>query len=195
MSSTTGEGCGDGSNIGFSRTGAGVLNVTAPDAVCRSAGAIQDQGSGTMTCTPAEFSFVLPDPLRNLPAPAKPALAASMKEWVAGSIVNNPTNIPDYCPGKTGAKAPTQTSAQGCTLGQGGAQANRKWILLPGLYPGGLNPTGSQVAGLRPRSRHRHTLETIRCCCWTVAVFGPQPVRPTPTRPASSRAVASVDDS
>ena len=99
QSNSTGEDCGDGSNIGFSRTGAGVLNVTADDAVCRSAGAIQDQGSGSMTCLPDEYSFKLPDPLRDLPAPTMPDLAAPMKEWVAGSIVNNPSNIPDYCPG------------------------------------------------------------------------------------------------
>ncbi|MGK2850727.1 MAG: pilus assembly protein TadG-related protein, partial [Candidatus Limnocylindrales bacterium] len=53
QSNSTGDACGDGSNIGLSRTGGGILNVTAPDAVCRSAGEIQDQGSGTMTCTPA----------------------------------------------------------------------------------------------------------------------------------------------
>ena len=45
QSNSNGAGCGDGSNIGFSRTGSGVLNVTAPDAVCRSVGEIQDQGS------------------------------------------------------------------------------------------------------------------------------------------------------
>lgn len=150
QANSTGEGCGDGSNIGFSRTGAGVLNVTAPDAVCRSVGAIQNQGAGSMTCTPAEFSFALPDPLRDLPAPVKPALAASMKEWVSGSIVANPTNIPDFCPGKTGPKAPSETSAQGCTLGQGGSQANRKWILSPGLYPGGLNLKGGVTTYLLP---------------------------------------------
>ena len=41
QSNSTGEGCGDGSNIGFSVSGTGQLNVTAPDAVCRSVGDIQ----------------------------------------------------------------------------------------------------------------------------------------------------------
>ena len=44
QSNSTGEGCGDGSNIGFSRSGAGVLNVTAPDAGL--AGARGDPGPG-----------------------------------------------------------------------------------------------------------------------------------------------------
>ena len=68
QSNSNGEDCGPGDPpYGFSRTGAGVLNVTAPDAVCRSVSEIQDHGSGTMTCTPAEFSFALPDPLKDLP--------------------------------------------------------------------------------------------------------------------------------
>ena len=76
QSNSDGSGCGSGGAFGFSRTGAGVLNVTAPDAVCRSVGEIQDQGSGTMTCAPAEFSFALPDPLEGLAAPTRPALAS-----------------------------------------------------------------------------------------------------------------------
>jgi len=150
QSNSTGEGCGDGSNIGLSRSGAGVLNVTAPDAVCRSAGAIQDQGVGTMTCTPSEYSFALPDPLRNLPAPVKPALAAGLKEWKSGAIVNNPLAIPDYCPGKTGARSPNENSPQMCTLGVGPGQSGRKWILSPGLYPGGIEFKGGVTAYLLP---------------------------------------------
>jgi len=149
---STGEDCGDGSNIGLSRTGAGVLNVTAPDAVCRSGGEIQDQGSGTMTCTPDEFSFALPDPLRNLEAPAKPPVAASMKEWdpVAGTVIDNPPNVPEYCPGAVSPKEPSEASPQLCTLGQGGSQADRAWILSPGLYPGGLDLKGGVTAYLLP---------------------------------------------
>jgi hypothetical protein len=150
QANSTGEDCGDGSNIGFSRTGAGVLNVTAPDAVCRSGGVIQDQGAGSMTCTPSEFSFALPDPLRDLPAPAKPGLAAAMKEVVAGAVVNNPTNVPDYCPGAVGTKKPSEATPHTCVLGQGGGQANRLWILSPGLYPGGLDLKGGVTAYLLP---------------------------------------------
>ena len=151
QSNSTGAGCGDGSNIGMSRTGAGVLNVTAPDATCRSAGAIQDQGSGEMTCTPAAFSFALPDPLAELPAPVKPPLAAAMKEVVSGSVVTPPMgSVPDYCPGVVPPRDPQEATPQLCTLGQGGGQANRKWILSPGLYPGGLNLKGGVTAYLLP---------------------------------------------
>lgn len=150
QANSTGAGCGDGSNIGFSRTGAGVLNVTAPDAVCRSGGEIQDQGAGSMTCTEAEYSFSLPDPLRDLLAPAKPALAEPMKEWVSDAIVDNPGNVPDYCPGAVNPKEPSEASPQLCTLGLGGSQAGREWILSPGLYPGGLNLKGGVTVYLLP---------------------------------------------
>ena len=158
QSNSTGEGCGDGSNIGLSRSGGGVLNVTAPDAVCRSGGEIQDQGVGTMTCTQAEFSFALPDPLKNLPAPAKPPLAAAMKEvTVVGGVetVISPTNanIPDHCPGKAtpANRVPSETTPTTCVLGQGGpSQTGRKWILSPGLYPAGLDFRGQVTVYLLP---------------------------------------------
>jgi hypothetical protein len=150
QSNSDGSGCGDGSNIGFSRTGAGVLNVTAPDAVCRAVGEIQDQGAGSMTCAPAEFSFALPDPLSGLPAPVKPALAAPMKEQVGTAVVPVPANIPRNCPGALAPNAPSEASPTTCVLGQGGGQANRKWILSPGLYPGGLDLRGGVTAYLLP---------------------------------------------
>ena len=150
QSNSNGDGCGDGSNIGFSRTGAGVLNVTAPDAVCRSGGEIQDQGSGTMTCTPSEFSFALPDPLAGLPAPTMPALAAGMKELVGTILVDAPLDIPKDCPGATGSDAPSETLPVTCVLGLGGGQANRNWILSPGLYPAGLDLKGGVTAYLLP---------------------------------------------
>lgn len=151
QSNSTGAGCGDGSNISLSRTGGGVLNVTAPDAVCRSVGEIQDQGSGTMTCTPAEYSFALPDPLRDLPAPAKPTeLAPGMKEVEAGSVVVPPaTDIPDYCPGATGSKAPSESTPRLCKIGER-RTGGRQWILSPGLYPGGLELTNDVTAFLLP---------------------------------------------
>jgi Putative Flp pilus-assembly TadE/G-like len=149
QSNSTGALCGGG-NVGLSRTGTGVLNVTAPDAVCRSAGAIQDQGSGTMSCTQDAFSFALPDPLRNLAAPVKPLLANAMKEVVSGSVIATPSNVPDYCPGAPSPKQPVEATPQLCVLGQGGAQAGRQWILSPGLYPGGLSLKGGVTAFLLP---------------------------------------------
>jgi hypothetical protein len=150
QSNSTGSDCPDGSGVGLSRTGAGVLNVTAPDATCRSAGEIQDQGSGTMTCAEDPNSFPLPDPLLTLPAPVMPALAAPMKEVVGGSVIDVPTSIPPDCPGATGADAPSETSPQMCTLGQGSGQGGRQWILSPGLYPGGLDFRGGITAYLLP---------------------------------------------
>lgn len=153
QANSTGEGCGDGSNIGFSRTGAGVLNVTADDAVCRSGGEIQNQGSGELTCgAQVEYAFPFPDPLEDLDAPIKPDLALPMKEWdpVSGSIVSNPPNVPEYCPGAVSPKEPDEATPQLCTLGQGNSQQDREWILSPGLYPGGLNLKGGVTAYLLP---------------------------------------------
>jgi hypothetical protein len=150
QSNSNGSGCADGSNIGFSRSGAGVLNVSA-DGVCRSGGELQDQGSGTMTCVVEEFSFALPDPLAGLAAPTKPTTPTpTMKEWVGATKVDAPTNIPDYCPGAVAPKDPQEATPRLCVLGQGGSQANRKWILSPGLYPGGLELKGGVTAYLLP---------------------------------------------
>jgi hypothetical protein len=143
----TAAGCG---GIGFSRTGSGTLNVTATDATCRSVSAIQDQGAGTMTCAKSPYSFSLPDPLRNLPAPAQPALAAAMKEVVSGAVVDSPTNIPKYCPGATGSNAPSLTNPQQCVLGVGPGQPSRLWIMYPGLYPGGIWAKGGVTLFLTP---------------------------------------------
>lgn len=151
QSNSNGSGCGGSPPLyGFSRSGGGVLNVTAPDAVCRSVSAIQDQGVGTMTCTKDPNSFALPDPLADLAAPVKPALAAPLKEVVAGSVVAVPANIPDRCPGTTGVAPSEATPGTGCTLGQGGGQAGRQWILSPGLYPGGITLKGNVTAFLLP---------------------------------------------
>jgi hypothetical protein len=151
QSNSTGALCGSPPYYGLSRTGGGILNLTAPDATCRSVGGIQDQGSGSMTCTPAPFSFALPDPLGDLPAPVKPPLAAAMKEVVSGSVVTPPMgSVPDYCPGAVPPRDPQEATPRLCTLGQGGSQADRKWILSPGLYPGGLDLKGGVTAYLLP---------------------------------------------
>jgi hypothetical protein len=151
QSNSDGAACGSGSTIGLSRTGSGVLNVTAPDATCRSVGSIQDQGSGTMSCAQDPYAFALPDPLANLPAPPKPALAAAVKEVDgSGAVIDAPLNIPDYCPGATGTKAPAEATPRLCTFGQGSGQANRLWILYPGLYPGGVHFKGGVPGYLMP---------------------------------------------
>jgi hypothetical protein len=151
QSNSSGFGCGDGSNISLSRTGTSLLNLTAPDAVCRSVGDIQDQGSGEMICTQDEYSFALPDPLEELDPPAMPLLAAPMKEVDSGgSVIDTPTNVPDYCPGAASPNDPDEATPHLCVLGQGGGQAGRDWILSPGLYPGGLSLKGGVTAYLLP---------------------------------------------
>jgi Flp pilus assembly protein TadG len=142
-------GCG---GIGFSRTGSGTVDVTAPSATCRSAGSIQDQGAGTMTCAKSPNSFALPDPLRNLPAPTYTGVAPAMKEWTTPTtLTSTPANVPDWCPGSTDlSKRPVETNPHLCTLGQGGAQADREWVLYPGLYPGGIEFKGGVTAYLTP---------------------------------------------
>jgi hypothetical protein len=141
-------GCG---GIGLSRTGGGVLNVSA-DGICRSGGSIQDRGSGSMTCAQDPYSFALPDPLRDLAAPAKPALAPAMKEWLTGALVPTtpaPANVPKNCPGRTDTWAPSETAARTCVLGLG-SDAGRVWVLSPGLYPGGLDVKGGSTLYLLP---------------------------------------------
>ena len=146
QSNSSGAECtGAESGVGFSRTGGSTINVLAPDATCRVVGELQDAGSGSMTCTVAEGSFALPDPLRYLPDPAKPALAPAMDR------VGHTKSVPDYCPGATGSKAPSETQAKPCDVGgNGSAYANLDWILHPGLYPHGLFVSNGATAHLLP---------------------------------------------
>ena len=145
QSNSNGADCGDGSNIGLSRTGGGTINIIADDATCRSAGEIQDQGSGSMTCTPSENSFALPDPLRDLDDPAKPALAQPMVP------IGHTRGHQDYCPGVTGTKAPSETQPKACDVGgNSGPDGNRSWLLWPGLYPHGLSIDNQTRAYLLP---------------------------------------------
>lgn len=149
QANSDGSECG---GIGFSRTGGGTVDVTAPSATCRSAGSIQDQGAGSMTCAKSPNSFALPDPLRNLPAPTYTGVAGAMKEWTSPTTLSStPANVPDWCPGATDvSKRPVETNPHLCTLGVGAAQSNRKWVLYPGLYPGGLELKGGVTAYLTP---------------------------------------------
>jgi hypothetical protein len=142
QSNSSGADCG---GIGFSRTGGSTIDVIADSATCRSVGTIQDQGSGSMTCTAAENSFALPDPLRDLPAPAKPPLAPPM--FYAGTDTP-PPDIPKNCPG--GTPAPNEASPATCKIPASGGPANDPWILYPGLYPGGLEVDADRTAYLMP---------------------------------------------
>ncbi len=144
QSNSSGADC-TGAPIGFSRTGGSTINVYADDATCRVVGELQDNGSGSMTCTPAEHSFALPDPLRNLPAPTQPALAPAMVP------VGHTNAAPARCPGATGSGAPSETQTQPCKVGgNGAADADLSWILYPGLYPAGLNVSNGATAYLMP---------------------------------------------
>jgi hypothetical protein len=133
-------GCG---GIGMSRTGGGEINIIADDATCRSAGAIQNQGSGTMTCSQAPGSFALPDPLGDLSAPTKPALAAPLQK------IGHTKAIEPRCPGAS--PPPVETQANGCDLaGNGGGSRGTAWLLSPGLYPAGLTIDNEARAYLLP---------------------------------------------
>jgi Flp pilus assembly protein TadG len=149
QSNSNGTGCTSGPPVGFSRTGGATIDVNAPDATCRVVGKFQDQGSGPPiqppdSCTITESSFALPDPLRNLPAPAKPALAAPMVYAGTGT----PPTIPANCPG--GSPAPNEASPQICKIPATGGSANVPWILYPGLYPGGLKVDKDRTVYLMP---------------------------------------------
>lgn len=147
QSNSSGTDCA-GDPVGFSRTGGSTINVVAPDATCRVAGELQDQGSGSMTCTVAENSWALPDPLRNLAAPAKPALAPAMQFVGPGTA---PSELPKHCPGRTDSFAPNEASPSMCVLGSpSGTYSDLSWVLYPGLYPGGIGVNANTTAYLMP---------------------------------------------
>jgi hypothetical protein len=147
QSNSSGADCA-GDPVGFARTGGSTINVIAPDATCRVVGELQDQGSGSMTCTVAETSFALPDPLRDLPEPTKPALAPAML-YVGAEPP--PTEPPKHCPGRIGSDAPNEASPTLCKLGSPSADyGDMEWILYPGLYPGGLEVSAGTTAYLMP---------------------------------------------
>jgi hypothetical protein len=133
-----------GDPIGFSRTGGSTIDVIADDATCRVVGEFQDAGSGAPpTCTVAENSFALPDPLRNLPAPAQPPLAAPMV------FAGPPQTPPKNCPGSLVAP-PSEASPTKCKIPATGGPSNEAWILYPGLYPGGLEVDAGRTIYLMP---------------------------------------------
>jgi Flp pilus assembly protein TadG len=145
QANSNGSDCTTGGPVGFARTGGSTINVVAPDATCRVVGELQDQGSGSMTCTKAQNSFALPDPLRNLAAPPKPALAPAMVYAGTASPAPSP---PRNCPG--GTPAPSEASPQLCKIPPTGGPSNVPWILYPGLYPGGLAVSQDRTVYLMP---------------------------------------------
>ena len=145
QSNSTGADC-VGAPVSFKRAGGATIDVIADDATCRAVGEIVDEGSGSMTCTPAENSFALPDPLRALPEPAKPLLPTPAMQPVGHS-----SQIPAFCPGATPAsKAPSETTPKTCKIPSGGSPANEAWILYPGLYPGGIEVDKNRTVYLMP---------------------------------------------
>jgi hypothetical protein len=149
QSNSNGSDCA-GAPIGFARTGGSTINIVTPppEDVCRVVGELQDNGSGSMDCTVAENSFALPDPLRNLAGPAKPALAPAMQFVGPGTAPSAP---PKYCPGRTDAYAPNEASPNMCVLGSpSGTYSGLSWVLYPGLYPGGLGVNADTTAYLMP---------------------------------------------
>ena len=134
-----------GAPIGFSRTGGATINVDAPDATCRVVGQFQDQGSGPpITCTVAQNSFALPDPLRNLAATgqARPRRTDALRG--DRDSARDPEELPRRITG-TERGVPVE-----CKIPATGGPSNVPWILYPGLYPGGLEVTQGRTVYLMP---------------------------------------------
>lgn len=144
QSNSTGAACSPPPPVSFQRGGGATIDVIAPDATCRAVGPIQDQGTGSMTCTKAPNSFALPDPLRDLPAPAPPSLAPAMVYAGSGPA----PAIPKNCPG--GSPAPNLGSPTLCKIPATGGPANHAWILYPGMYPGGIEVDKGRTVYLMP---------------------------------------------
>lgn len=138
QSNSNGEECTTGGANGFARVGGADIRVGA-DVYCRSVGGILDQGSGDFgDCIKAPNSFALPDPLRNLPAPAMPAVPT-----VIGKVEHS-LDAPNGCP--TSTSPATEASPARCDLGGNGSAYNGKsWVLYPGLYPGGISVTNDAI--------------------------------------------------
>jgi hypothetical protein len=144
QSNSNGADCAPDDPVGFSRTGGATIDVNAPDATCRVVGEFKDNGSGPpITCTVAQKSFALPDPLRNLDPPTMPGLAAPMVP------VGHTDTIPRHCPGST-THPPNPASPALCKIPTSGGSANHAWILYPGLYPGGIEVTQDRTLYLMP---------------------------------------------
>lgn len=105
--------------------GNGVL--TAPQ--CDVVGTIEVSNNATNNCTEAPSGvLVFGDPLRDLPEPPEPGLAAAVQPLDGGPI-------PTGCPGS--GNPATNASPQTCAF-TGGPTANKHYRLFPGNYPGGI---------------------------------------------------------
>ena len=110
QSNSSGADCtGGDAGVGFSRTGGSTIDVLAPTATCRSVGLIQDQGSGSMTCT--TFAELI-RAAGSTAQPAGPRQAGAADPGDGPGRVT-PTRLPDHCPGATpSSKAPSEASPQ-----------------------------------------------------------------------------------
>jgi len=144
-SNSSGTDC-TGDDVGFYVSGNAAVDVIADDATCRSAGDVQQSGGGVMTCTRDAFSFTLPDPLRNEPPPDKPGLPAGIVLIYSPPGFPVPS-IPSSCPG--GASPATESAPARCDLNFGKTKGTR-WVIFPGLYPGGIRIAGDTVAYMVP---------------------------------------------
>ena len=144
QSNSDGSGCGDGSNIGFSRTGARRAERRRPTACAGAAASCRTRASGTMTCVVEEFSFSLPDPLAGPPGARQADHSApAMKEWVAGAIVDAADEHPRLLPRRDRRHGiPRRRRRRLCVLGQGGSQAEPKVDPQPGPLSRRARPQG-----------------------------------------------------
>jgi hypothetical protein len=113
-------------------SGNGVL--TSPE--CDVVGEIQTSGGAQNHCTAAPTGVLVSgDPLRDLPAPPKPALPPPTVALDGGTI-------PANCPG--GSNPATELNPQTCAFSSTG-QKNKTFRIFPGYYPGGIETTRAIV--------------------------------------------------
>jgi Flp pilus assembly protein TadG len=114
-------------------SGNGVL--TAPQ--CDVVGTIQTSGGAVNACASAPAGvLVYGDPLRNLPAPAKPA-------YPIDTVALDGGPIPDGCPG-SGAKEATEAAPALCSFSKS-SMGGKHYRIFPGYYPGGIEVARSTV--------------------------------------------------
>lgn len=145
QANSDGTGCTDPDTTAFRIGGSGEVNVFADDATCRAVGGINPAGSTTITCDLAPNQFALPDPLRDLAAPALPPTPTRMEP------VGHVLTPPDGCPASTDPA--TEVDPAECRPGGGSPSPtyrDKAWILYPGLYPGGIEVSNGAIVYLMP---------------------------------------------
>jgi hypothetical protein len=145
QANSDGSGCTPPDTTAFRIGGSGEVNVFADDATCRAVGGINPAGSTTITCDLAPNQFALPDPLRDLAAPALPPPPTTM------APVGHVLAPPGGCPGSSDPA--TEADPAECRPGGGTPSTtyrDKAWILYPGLYPGGIEVSNGAIAYLMP---------------------------------------------